>query len=206
MRTQCGRELLLIHIPKTAGVSITEVVGKPDGVPDNVTHGCAAGWCSYLGPERFRNAVRFAVVRHPFDRVRSAWHFLRSQTESHRYWTHDARERAYIFQFGDTFDDFVRNMPDRLPRDFRNAVHFVCQAYWLMVTSNTLGVEHVLRFENLAEDWQRFARKYGLPEVLPEVNGTPGEKPLLTQETREILTRRYADDFSMLKELYSATP
>ncbi|GAG45519.1 unnamed protein product, partial [marine sediment metagenome] len=76
-KTNDGRELIHIHIPKNAGMSIWEVVDLPKGTPQDITHRTAYIWRQKLGPERYDAAYSFAVVRHPCDRLLSAWSYFR---------------------------------------------------------------------------------------------------------------------------------
>lgn len=201
IRTADGREVFFIHIPKTAGMSVWEVVGHPDGVPENITHKTAARWRRFLGPERYDHALTFAVIRNPYDRFVSVWHYLATQTEDHRYWPGDTREREWMQSLGGDVETVAANMPAEGVTDFRNAVHFMTQTQYLCIDGRC-GVAQVLRFEHLTTDWQAMAKKFGLPPALPHVNRTAGRRPVLSAAAKARIADLYAADFAFLREVY----
>ncbi len=135
-----------------------------------------AGRHSFLTEEtmpHIRGMRTYGVVRNPWDRMASLW---RASCPSHKpFWTFLNRGR---FRLG--------------PAD---ALHFQ-QVNWLY------GVEHVIRYETLNDDWQRLADKYGdLPSLpkggLPVVNKSKDRRtPQWTRRERDLIARRFADDIA----------
>lgn len=201
LRTADGREVVFIHIPKAAGTSVWQVVGHPGGVAETVTHETAARWRRFLGPERYDHALTFAVIRNPYDRFLATWHYLATQTEDHRYWPGDTREREWMQGLGRDVETVAANMPTEAVTDLRNAVHFGAQTQYLCIDGRC-GVSQVLRFEHLAGDWQAMAEKFGLPPTLPHVNRTPGRRPALSDDAKARIADLYAADFAFLREVY----
>lgn len=199
--TADGREVVFIHIPKTAGMSVWSVVGRPVGVNANTTHATAAQWMAVLGDARYAAAFSFAVIRNPYDRFLAAWHYLTSQTPEHRYWEADGAEREWVASLGATVDQFAENMPASALTDFRGCTHFVAQVEFLTV-SGECAVSQAVRFEHLTEDWRAMAERYGLPSDLPRINKTPGKRPKLTDATKARIADLYAADFAFLREVY----
>ncbi len=67
------RGILLIRIPRTASVSLSlAVYGRVIGIPHRT-----ALFYRKSDPILFANAVKFAVVRHPVERLLSAYYFLK---------------------------------------------------------------------------------------------------------------------------------
>lgn len=72
-------DLLFIHVPKSAGMSISRFCKKGDGptvLRGNRPHAPASIVRSQVGEEVFDGATKFAVVRNPIDRYVSACRYL----------------------------------------------------------------------------------------------------------------------------------
>src|SRR5271167_838241 len=71
-------EAIFIHIPKTAGLSIHEML-RMDLPPE--THCPVAGYRA-ADAALFKKAYKFSVIRNPWDRLVSAFHYLKFGTTS----------------------------------------------------------------------------------------------------------------------------
>jgi hypothetical protein len=200
IRTKTGQELLLLHIPKNAGLSIRQVIGMPLGTQIESTHTTPDRWRQMLGQRRYENAYRFAVIRHPYTRAASAWAYVTGQQPGHRFYISDTKERNWVLQFGRTFADFIARAPDDLAHR-REAYHFALQAIWLYPAH---PVHCLLRFEYLAEDWRALAMKLGIPTELPHANAAPQPLPEITEATKARLAELYQPDFNYLRGYYRA--
>ena len=65
-------QAIFVHVPKTAGLSIYEMLGM-----DPVRYACPRRGLSASGPGLFEKAFKFAVVRNPWDRLVFAFHHLK---------------------------------------------------------------------------------------------------------------------------------
>lgn len=65
------KEIIFIHVPKCAGRSVRKAVGLPRDGHDR------ALWYKFHDPEKFRRYFKFTVVRNPWDRLVSAYFYLR---------------------------------------------------------------------------------------------------------------------------------
>jgi len=201
-KTSDGRELIHIHIPKNAGMSIWEVVDLPSGVPQDVTHRVAYGWRRYLGAERYDAAYSFAVVRHPLDRLLSAWSYLRNAQpcrcrREDRLVTPEAQQAREWVQQWSTFEQFVLEVPESA---LEERTHFGPQWHYLYDPFLRLMVTRLLRFEHLAEDWKELCEEIGVDVELPSVN-TSTHPPWQESYTQPMLDRAgdlYRRDFRLL--------
>ena len=175
--------MIFLHIPKTAGSSIL-----------NATKGKGIG-------HKFISDIdggRFSCCRNPYDRACSLyWFMLGKYKESEKrrpfsmaegyiglldFWkTANARENHLTLRLMTQQMDYLRDKPGEggiSPR-----------------------IQHLLRFETLAEDWPAFAAEHRFAE-LPHVNKSdrPGEawQDEMTPELIDIINDRFADDFKHL--------
>ena len=141
--------MIFIHIPKNAGTSIEDIAKEHDigwgRFEDLPLYNDSKINCSFWHnpePERVYNRPAFCVVRNPYSRIISEY----------RYSTKD-RNRSTK-----RFNDFIRNMFKELTSDpYKFDCHWVPQTYY------TRKCDHVLKFENLVDDFGKLMRLYNLP-------------------------------------------
>lgn len=180
-------EILLVHIPKCAGVSLRHALKLP-----NPGHRLLCDFSS----DELAQARRIAFcTRDPFDRAVSAFYYLRRFREQSPllhslvglprprsftefvHSTNFARLEAYHYFFRSQFQ-YLKGIEDHRSK----AVH--------------------LRFETLGED---FERNFGSP--LPRMNATCGmqrDDDIDTPENRERVKRVYRADYDLLPALLGA--
>ena len=146
-------QLIFVHIPKCAGMSVEAALGGLPGAQAHEQHLSGAQYRSYY-PDKWAHFHAFTVVRHPLHR---AWSYVR-----------------FIRRFDPVWRQHLRHVPtSRLLRDTLFSTNVLVQRpAHVMLT----GEEELLRFESLAEDWARFAEPRGLPRTLPHRNRTEGPK------------------------------
>lgn len=135
---------IFIHIPKNAGSSVKKSLF---GV-DEENHKELIRYEAH-SPEKYRRLFKFCIVRNPWDRVLSAFTFLKS---GGLHTTDEAWANRYLSDVK-SFEAFVHRLKDEA---FSNAVlrqtHFAPQHVWITDSRNTIGVDYVVRFEHLEED------------------------------------------------------
>lgn len=144
-------------------------------------------------PARFSEYFKFAFVRNPFDRLVSAYHYLRQGGQSMT--RADIRfARRWLSRY-DTFQKFVI---DGLGRPaIRRWGHFVPQAEFIASRDGTLQVDFVGRVESLRDDLQMVARRLGIRASATRVNATQRAHyaNYFDAETAAVAAHHYADDF-----------
>jgi Sulfotransferase family len=193
-------ELIFVHVVKTGGMSITkklkdvfrdraklasEIQGFEDfyrqhqpsvwAVQPNPDHAPARALRSYLG-DQYAKAMSFAVVRNPWSMVVSNYHFVR-QTPAHP---------GYGRLNSMTFDEFI----DAGKRTWS-------QIDWLSESGSVI-VNHVLRFENLSDDFRKVMKDYDQLGDLEHVNATKpvDYRTLYSERTMRIVGERFQDDIA----------
>lgn len=194
-------DLVFIHIPKTAGGAIEELLlpykapGRKSllrrlaaklALPQDAMaayipgHSTAEWHRRVMGAATFDAARRFAVVRNPYDRLISAYEFIRQNPRHHRH-----RRTA-----GQGFTDFLK-------------ARQMSQMPFLVDREGRMLVEHIVRFEALAVELGALFDRLGVPLALPaEGKRNSSEKQdrshYLTPEALELINRACAEDFRRL--------
>jgi len=168
MPTFTWNDLTFIHVPKTAGTSITKWFEDNLGlklVPGNQPHASS------------NDPNTFAVVRNPWDRVVSMYFFLQTRNK-------------FFQMLRPSFEDFVKT-PEKYPAPF-------IQPTRTQKSYIPNGVKYLLRFENLQEDFKVIQDLTGCQKPLEVIRKTAHNdyKTYYTDETRAIIAERFKDDIS----------
>jgi hypothetical protein len=183
--------ILFVHIPKTGGTSISKLLYRR-----NLPHYTAGFWMATFG-EAVRSLPSFSVVRHPVERMVSAYKMARSGGTDimaySRYW--QARLRGL-----ESFDAFVdhvfvnRLRLDALPLDLHS------QAAFILDQDGAVMVDKLYSLSN----------RRGLPRELahwlavhpiPHLNATPPYPVNITTEARRKIREIYESDFEIYEYL-----
>ncbi len=192
-------KLLFVHVPKNAGTSITHalrplagsdrrrkigrilrrygIITRLDASP-YPAHSTAAELMQILGPARYARYFSFAIVRNPWDRHVSFFHYVRRDATHYQH--------ALFRQFSD-FTAYARwrvENPDRLQRTF------------VFDDDDRQLVNFIGRFENLSADFSTVCARVGASIELPRKN-VSNDRPyreFYNTETRELIARVTAPD------------
>jgi len=181
-------ECIYIHIPKTAGSSI----GTSLFATSTPGHWTAE---TYLWTNRikFKKYYKFTVVRNPWDRLASAYFYLKAggKNKSDSEW---AKNNLSEFK---SFEDFIKTGLHQ--KHIIGWVHFKPQYKFLELTNKKIGLDYIGRFENLQEDFNTIANHLEVKAVLPHTNQSerPSYKDLYSQETIRIVANIYQKDISL---------
>jgi len=181
---------IFVHIPKNAGSSVSRSLGiKPNG------HTGIWTYQMIFSPEEFRNYFKFAVVRNPWDRVLSAFLFLKNGGISKG----DKQWQEFLSSY-ETFDDFVRLGLSRTMTMSRS--HFRPQRDYICVGSNPPAMDFICYYEDLDADFRYVCEKLNINAPLLKLNvtesGRRDYKSYYTEETRRKVAELYADDIRIL--------
>lgn len=183
--------LLFIHIPKTAGSSITDLICPDipqfDGFRDENQNYVRLGRYHWSAqkikqefPDLFLRAKSFAIVRNPFSWLQSIRYYqAASPTPPHHQ---KAKELS--------FTEFIRYF---IEQDHRSMKFFVCDS------EDQVLVDHVLKFEDFQGSVLPFlARHYDLTELRHKMKTE--KKPLEDDydlETFNFVRKVFSDDISL---------
>jgi hypothetical protein len=183
---------IFVHIPKCAGVSICQSLFGNYGAG----HHSIATFRQVFDAQSFDHYFKFAFVRNPWDRLLSAWQFLRAGgfNDTDRRWA-----RRHLDEFPD-FATFVRRW--LTPDNARSWVHFIPQTDFIRLPDGRPGVDFIGRYERLEADFRYVCSKLSITAPLSTRNATaPPRHDYRTaydNDTRSIVARVYARDIAEL--------
>jgi hypothetical protein len=186
---------IFVHIPKAAGLAIYKALGMERPYD---THAPVA---AYRAADRqfFEAAFKFAVIRNPWDRLVSAFYFLRRGPDDGARWDEDKWWSDRYLSDVKTFRKFLRCL--RSPK-YRRVVlswrHFVPQHRFVTTVGSGLAVDKLVRFECLDAEMHRVASQVGLTLALTtrNVSAHPDYKSLYTEDDIDFVSKLYAHDIA----------
>ncbi len=186
------RRCIFIHVPKCAGVSVSRSL-----FGDMVaTHLAVKSFQLIYSKQEFESYFKFTFVRNPWDRLFSAFRFLKrgGMTDKDRAWA-NTQLAPY-----DTFDDFVRRWVTA--KNVASWQHFKPQHRFLLDPAGRLQIDYVGRFETLEQDFCHIAERLGIERTIAHHNRTDGPsatdyRSFYTDETRRIVADVYRRDIEL---------
>ena len=183
---------IFVHIPKCAGISVVKsLFGDFDCGHTNLRR-----YQIMFAPEEFHRYFKFTIVRNPYDRLVSAFFFMKKGgiNAGDKSWA----DRKFA-QF-DTFESFVKGWVNRY--NVMRALHFRPQTEFLKAANGKLGLDFTGYLENIEADFAHIAAKLGVQATLIETNRNASRekdyRQYYTDETRAIVAKVFADDLKLL--------
>lgn len=183
---------IFVHIPKCAGISVVRsLFGDFDCGHTNLRR-----YQIMFGPGEFKSYFKFTIVRNPYDRLVSAFHFLKKGgiNEKDKRWAD-----RFLSPHAD-FDAFVKGWVT--PKSVQSGLHFRPQCNFICLAKNQPGLDFIGYYETLQEDFGFICQKLGIQSTLMEANRNLSRKKAwweyYTDESRQIVADAYADDLRVL--------
>jgi Sulfotransferase family len=162
LRPFLERRCIFVHIPKCAGLGVTDALFggvHPGG------HYTIAQYRMMFSKEEFDSFFKFTFVRNPWDRVISAYYYLKDGGRI----MNDRRMSERFIQPHATFRDFVLNFVTEA--NIAGAIHFRPQYEFIcMSEARPPEVDFIGRFEQLADDFEMVRTRLGLAHGLASSN------------------------------------
>lgn len=202
-------KFLFMHLPKTAGNSIQNILrqysedeifvgkAKQDGVErfgvkskfGTKKHSRLFEYKKLLDPETYNGLFKFTIVRNPWDRIVSRYSFKNMEKEVHNKADFAAIEEAPFDRdefiktilSTPTLESFLLESPPDGGLDFLRDT----------------DLDYVIRFENLQNDFDIACSRIGLPKALLPVRNRSKHKDYRTYydaETRELVYRQHRNE------------
>lgn len=182
---------LFVHIPKAAGVSVCQSL-----------YGCLAGghatmakYQQVFSRHEYNNYYKFTFVRNPWDRLFSAYSFLRKggMNEVDKRWANQNLV-SYL-----SFESFVMDWLN--PKSVNSYIHFKPQKDFLVSFDGELRLDFLGRFESINQDFALVAKYLGLHTSLSHQNATGHSARYLDAYTEDMIQKVadvYAQDIELL--------
>lgn len=197
-------KVIFVHVPKTAGQSVEQMFLEDLGLgwddratlllqrngdsalgPERLAHlyGDEYVGCGHISQAQFDRYLKFAIVRHPTDRIVSEYLYRYQRSW---FWQRPSPEAFLATQFDSDFTNMAR--------------HLVPQTRYLCDASGKMLVDRVIRFENLATEIPAIAQDiFGDPRPLPYRNKTrkssSARKTAIRARMEPVIRKMFASDF-----------
>jgi Sulfotransferase family len=190
-------QCIFVHIPKDAGVSICRsLFGNLCG-----GHTSIGRYKIIFSKKEFDSYFKFTFARNPWDRIFSAYNFLKKGgvNQANKRWA------AANLASCENFDDFIRKhlTPPGIYKQihFKPQYEFLCFPYYHRLSVDFLGF-----YENLQSDFEYIKNKLSLDASLTlsheNVTATDDQqldyRDFYTDETRDIVGKVYKRDIELL--------
>jgi hypothetical protein len=176
---------IFVHIRKTAGNSIRNILGDCDGESSGLHfHDHLSHHKKYLSEQQFSEYFKFTFVRNPWD----------SRVSLYKYLANGGHGSLTRYANRLTFKDWVKRYSDRVKV---NTTH--TGRTQLSYIKPIEDMDFVGKLENLQEDFNIICDKIGIPsQELPHHNKSKPKHKHYTEyyddETRQIVAEKYAKD------------
>jgi len=154
-------ECIFVHIPKTAGISVAESLFGY--LPYHYT---TYDYKLIYGVRTFRRYFKFAFVRNPWDRLFSAWRFLKGGgwNDEDRAWMEEN-----IAGF-DGFNDFVERW--LTPETCTTMMHFRPQWHFVCDKRRNIELDFLGYLETIEDDFAAVCARLGVETALQHKNAS----------------------------------
>lgn len=150
----------------------------------------------------FHDFYKFAVVRNPWDRLVSAYFFLRKGgvNDYDKNWF-DENLSGY-----DDFEAFVEQWLTEERAD--SGLHFRPQHRFVCLPNGKIGVDYIAYYERIEQDYEVIARHIGAAPTLKHVNASANRgrdyRDYYTSRMRDIVADVYARDIALFGYRFDA--
>jgi len=183
---------IFVHIPKCAGDSVSRTLfGNLSG-----GHTPFDQYLNIFEPKCIASYFKFAIVRNPWDRLVSDYHYLKNGgyrgNDGHRNWFN-----AELGGFKD-FDEFVRGWLNK--ENIWKLDHLRPQYHYLLERRGKVDLDFIGFFENLQEDFRHIRERLGIDCELQHANKSEHKdyKSYYSEDTKRIVAEVYDSDIKLL--------
>jgi len=183
---------IFIHTPKCAGVSVSKALyGNLAG-----GHTTLEEYLNVFEPRHINTYFKFTFVRNPWDRLVSAYYFLKKGG----WGVEDATFFKQELEQYNTFEEFVENwLNEENIWKFHHV--FRPQSHYILDKHNKVKLDFIGRLENITEDFDYICKKIGVNCQLEQANQSSHANYRLcyNKHTADIVGRVYAKDIELLQ-------
>ena len=151
---------IFIHIPKCAGNAVQkslfgEVV---------FGHQTIRQYQVALPKVTYQNAWKFTITRDPFERIVSAWRFLKAGGLN----ANDNQYFAETLCQYKTFDHFVNDWLVYQDIDQCGCAHFKTQLHYIHDFKGELAIDYILKLSDLSDEYPKLRNRFGSSELITD--------------------------------------
>lgn len=180
-------QCIFVHITKSAGTSVAKAL-----FGELPYHYTATQYRVIFGRRDFSRYFKFAFVRNPWDRLYSAYSYLKGGG-----W--DAKDKAWAEQHLTGIDDFNQFVTEWLtPARLDSHMHFWPQSRFICDRRGRPLIDYLGYFETIADDFDQIRRRLHIETTLPHTNASEriGYRSAYSPEAVEAVARLYPEDIA----------
>ena len=184
------RECIFIQIPKTASTSIAKAIG------DKGNRHKKSIWYKRYDEKKFENYFSFGFVRNPWNRILSAFDYLKRGGGNKL----DVKWSSKHLRDIDSFSEFIKRLKiKRFRKRILSWQHFQPQWKFLCDEKHKLIVDYVGSYENIAQDIKKVENKINMDIELGYENVTPNKRinRYYDEESHRLVSNIYERDIKM---------
>lgn len=182
-------KLIITGITKNASSSIHDLLKNRTDQSHN--HLTLIEEYNHQDPDLLSSYLSLAIVRNPYDRFFSSCNQMRRDAE-------DNKNKS----LQEIIEQEIYYKEQGINEAFYTQNSYIC-------LGNKILVDKIIRYENLHEEWKKFAEEYNktaeykIKKVLPFSNTTKNKKPWteefksLTQDQLDLINTMYERDFKL---------
>ncbi len=185
------KKAIFIHVPKCAGISVNKTIfGNLAG-----GHTTLEQYLNIFEPKNICSYFKFTIVRNPWDRVVSAYHFL--QQGGFNKWDQEFYNKELACF--DSFEAFVKNWLIH-PENLAKHHHFQTQSHYILDKYNKVQLDFIGYLENIDNDFKYICDQIGVEASLSATNKSKRNnyQEYYSDETLGIVARAYKQDIDLL--------
>lgn len=181
-------ECIFIHITKTAGTSVAKSLFNY--LP---YHYKATDYRTIYGKKTFDRYFKFAFVRNPWDRVYSAFRYLKAGgwDEQDKQWAENN-----LSDFND-FNIFIESWLTR--QNIEKHIHFMPQHQFVCDRKDKILLDYLAYFETINEDFKKIAKHLNIDTEIGHHNANAADSYLniYNEASMNIVADVYSKDISL---------
>ena len=185
---------IFIHIPKCAGMAVQKSLFGDT----YFGHQTIRQYEVALPRGVYRDAWKFTVTRNPWERIVSAWRFLKAGG----YHAEDEKYFAETLSRYDTFDHFVNDWLVFQDVYHCECLHFKPQLHYICEFNGSVAMDCIIKLSDLSNEYEELRQRFGgrALEVHNEAKGGEVDvsKFYQSSETYKNIARIYAEDIKSL--------
>tara|TARA_Y100000768_G_scaffold384495_1_gene368660 strand:+ start:607 stop:1200 length:594 start_codon:yes stop_codon:yes gene_type:complete len=154
---------IFLHIPKTAGRSVTNALGGQGDIEELFWHETLNDHKKIISEDIYSSYFKFTFVRNPWDRVLSAYFWYKGGGVQNKADKYIGKSLPWRFtKFIKNYDNFIKDHDNEL------SPHFLPQ---IKIINDVNELDFLGRFERLEEDFSIICKKLNLQDYkLPHSN------------------------------------
>lgn len=175
------KNFVFIHINKNGGTSISQAIGMPQK-----QHYTVQETIDQIGGDNWKEAYTFSIVRNPWDRALSLYEY--------RVRTNQTGLGDRHLSFEQWLEKCFSKQPD--PAYHQPKKMFLPQSDWLKNREGKINLNHIGRFENLAEEFNLVRKEIGITRDLPHLNSGKNRdyKKHYTDASKNLIAEYFSED------------